>query len=573
MGFAIGCTPANLDEWIEADLNVLFDGLHGVGKTARVMEAFAKHLGNYVPLLDAEGNVVGEKYVPGKLGEDFLYFSCATLDPWVDLVGVPKEVTEIVNGKPMTYLKLVRPKAIAEAKVKAIFLDEYNRSPKKVRNAVMELIQFRSINGMDFPNLRMIWAAINPDDDPNLEFDVEPVDPAQKDRFDVQVSIAYEPDDEYFTAKYGSETAQAAIKWWQQLPPEIKFEVSPRRLDKAIKAVNQSLNLRFFLPKASNPQKLQMALKNGLPEERFRKLISTNNIAEARKWLARSNNLDAVQKIIVNEDAARKFALPLIDTERLSAMLARQQKVKDEVLTNPHHYKELIRELAAGAQNEKLKSDCQKLLKIIENSSGPEPVSSLSLEIKGLPATFTKREQISLEVNYKINEGKYPTLLDAKNDKDQPLYPPFTGDFDSEARRIAHFCNLSATNTYYRAQLVETLAGLATKPNMSKEEMIACFRFLEFYASNSSSNSVYRNTLVSLILNTLVSEYRKQVADLDSAKLYKIMPHIYFRYFGSSVARDEQFNKVVQSLAIQPKPESEQIDPVEVDPSISSIEI
>ena len=40
--------------------------------------------------------------------------------------------------------------------------DELNRAKPKVRNAVMELIQFRSINGIKFNNLRMIWAAINP---------------------------------------------------------------------------------------------------------------------------------------------------------------------------------------------------------------------------------------------------------------------------------------------------------------------------------------------------------------------------------------------------------------------------
>lgn len=573
MGFAIGCTAANLDEWIEADLNVLFDGLHGVGKTARVMEAFSKHLGNMVPDLDANGNVIGEKYVPGKLGEDYLYFSCATLDPWVDLVGVPKEVTETIDGDSLTYLKLVRPKAIAQAKVKAIFLDEFNRAPKKVRNAVMELLQFRTINGLEFRNLRLIWAAINPEDDADLHFDVEPIDPAQKDRFDVQVSIAYEPEEEYFASKYGNETAQAAIAWWKQLTPENKLEVSPRRLDKAIKAANQNLNLRFFLPKASNPQKLQQSLKNGLPEERFRKLMTENNIVEARKWLARSNNLDAVQKIIVNEDGARKFALPLIDTERLSAMLARQQKVKEEVLTNPHQYKELIRELAAGAQNDKLKNDCQKLLKIIENSNGPEPVANLKLDIKDLPGTLTKREQASLEINYKLNDGPYPTLADAKNEKGELMYPPFSGSFEHEARRIAHFCNLSATNTYYRGQLIETLAGLITKPNMSQEEVVACMRFLEFYASRSNSNSVYRNALVPLILNTLVDEYRKHVTDLDSSKLYRVIPNVYYRYFGAKVDRDDLFKKVVASLAIQPKPDNEQVDPVELDPSIQSIEI
>ena len=44
-------------------------------------------------------------------------------------------------------------------------MDEFSRAHKKVRNAVMELIQFKSINGRKFKNLKIVWAAINPDDD------------------------------------------------------------------------------------------------------------------------------------------------------------------------------------------------------------------------------------------------------------------------------------------------------------------------------------------------------------------------------------------------------------------------
>jgi hypothetical protein len=75
-----------LDFWLKNGFNVLFVGKHGVGKTAMIKECFTRN-----------GLV---------LGETFLYFSAATLDPWVDLVGVPKErVSE--DGTP--YLDLVRP--------------------------------------------------------------------------------------------------------------------------------------------------------------------------------------------------------------------------------------------------------------------------------------------------------------------------------------------------------------------------------------------------------------------------------------------------------------------------------
>jgi MoxR-like ATPase len=50
-----------------------------------------------------------------------------------------------------SYLELVRPKAFRDDEVQALFFDEFNRSHKNKRNAVMELMQFKSINGRKFP--------------------------------------------------------------------------------------------------------------------------------------------------------------------------------------------------------------------------------------------------------------------------------------------------------------------------------------------------------------------------------------------------------------------------------------
>ena len=61
---------AKLNWWISHNKNVLFVGKHGVGKTAMVKEAFDQH------------------------GLKWRYFSAATMDPWVDFVGVPREKTE-----------------------------------------------------------------------------------------------------------------------------------------------------------------------------------------------------------------------------------------------------------------------------------------------------------------------------------------------------------------------------------------------------------------------------------------------------------------------------------------------
>ncbi len=128
-----------LDFYIENGMNVLFIGRHGVGKTAMGKAAFERH------------------------NLKWKYFSAATMDPWVDFVGVPKETTDKETGE--NYIELVRPKGFHNDQVEAIFMDELNRAKDKVRNAVMELIQFRSINGVKFTKLKMIWAAINPEDE------------------------------------------------------------------------------------------------------------------------------------------------------------------------------------------------------------------------------------------------------------------------------------------------------------------------------------------------------------------------------------------------------------------------
>ena len=55
-----------LDFWIQHNYNVLFIGKHGVGKTSLVIESFKRSNLRY------------------------RYFSAATMDPWVDFIGVPR---------------------------------------------------------------------------------------------------------------------------------------------------------------------------------------------------------------------------------------------------------------------------------------------------------------------------------------------------------------------------------------------------------------------------------------------------------------------------------------------------
>src|SRR5579862_8258869 len=122
-----------LERYRDLGLNVMLKGHAGVGKTEVIKHVFR----------DLK----------------WKYFSASTMDPWVDLIGVPRTHVDKQLGD---VLDLVRPRFVVENQIEAIFLDELNRAPEKVLNALMELIQFRSINGFKFTNLKMIWIAINP---------------------------------------------------------------------------------------------------------------------------------------------------------------------------------------------------------------------------------------------------------------------------------------------------------------------------------------------------------------------------------------------------------------------------
>jgi hypothetical protein len=189
--------------------NVMLIGPHGAGKTESVMQ-----------LVNAQG-------LKAK------YYSCSTLDPYTDLVGVPVPKKDD-DGRD--YLKMVRPREVDEAEF--IFFDEFNRADPKTLNAIFEIIQFGSINGEKLPNLKACWAAMNPVDE---DYQVEEIDPALLDRFDVYIEILPKPSVTYMEQFLPKPVAHALHLWWNEHDRTIKSAnakkdnaklsyVSPRRL-------------------------------------------------------------------------------------------------------------------------------------------------------------------------------------------------------------------------------------------------------------------------------------------------------------------------------------------------------
>jgi len=307
-----------LNQYFKLGKNVLLEGKHGTGKTSLVTEVFDKNCKNW------------------------LYFSGSTLDPWVDFIGVPKEVK---RGNDYV-LSFVLPEKMSDDSVEAIFIDEYNRSHKKVRNGTMELIQFKSINGRKFPNLKVVWAAINPNDDDDEIYDVETLDGAQTDRFQVQIKVPFIPDYEYFVQKFGLEHTKSALEWWNGMPDKAKKMVSPRRLDYALEIFREGGDVFDVLPLETNPTKLLATLKVGSLEDKLKSLFKTKNADKAKAFFEQENNFQAALPIIKRNDEYLKFFLPTVDNERISSLFFSDNKFRQFILEHAPYFKPALEEIS-----------------------------------------------------------------------------------------------------------------------------------------------------------------------------------------------------------------------------------
>lgn len=322
-----------LEHYFKLNKNVLLEGRHGTGKTSLVTEIFSKNCKNW------------------------LYFSGSTLDPWVDFVGVPKEIKK---GNDYV-LSFVLPEKMADDKVEAIFIDEYNRSHKKIRNATMELIQFKSINGRKFPNLKVVWAAINPNDDEE-EYDVEELDGAQTDRFQIRIKVPFIPDIEYFQSKFGNDWAKSALEWWNGMPDKAKKLVSPRRLDYALEIHKEGGDVFDVLPLETNPTKLIATLKLGSLEDKIKNLFKLKDAKKAQEFFEDENNYQAALPLIKRKADYMKFFLPTIDNERITSLFFSDNHFKTFILDHAPYFKPALEEIS------KLKSVSKDDIRMINHA-------------------------------------------------------------------------------------------------------------------------------------------------------------------------------------------------------------
>lgn len=204
-------TPELVAKYIEKNHNVMLMGDHGVGKTTIVREA-AK-----------------------KLGWKLVEFNAANMEPYIDLIGVPKTHT---NEDGSEELRMVAKRNIMEADV--IFMDELNRGRPETLNATMDMINDHMVSGTPLPNLKAVVAACNPprSNATGAAYAVGHLDPAQLDRFTIHLSMSNRVNLPYFREAFPDNPrfAKALSDWQKSLDFDSKDArapyISPRRMER-----------------------------------------------------------------------------------------------------------------------------------------------------------------------------------------------------------------------------------------------------------------------------------------------------------------------------------------------------
>lgn len=481
-----------LDFWIENNLNVLFVGRHGVGKTSMIIDAFKRNKKHY------------------------RYFSASTMDPFVDFIGVPKEMKDAKGS----YLDLVRPKEFRDDEVEILFFDEFNRSHKKIRNAVMELVQFKTINGRPFPNLKMVWAAINPEDDEAASYDVEPLDPAQRDRFQVQIEIPYKPQIAFFRDKFGAEAADAAVEWWNKLPDDAKLRISPRRLDTALEMNKISGNIRHVLPPIANVEKLINALAYGSPLKNLREVMKKKDVVELKKWLANENNYTGVEENLSDTEFLTD-CIPLLEEERLSKLVQSNAKIEKHVMGNPSSFKSTLDIIARAGQNVKIQ---KKALAAIASlvTAAPAASGGASAPIRIL-RTITASPSVKIKANnfassYKYVSGVSYTHSAAVIGGPIPGYTPMPGHLDALLKSASKRSVPLSTKTAIMDDLI-AYHRAATPP---ASDYLKVLELYEWYISKSNRGTIaFLNVPTLYILMTQLTNMKNSegISDADFTRV------------------------------------------------------
>ena len=372
-------TVQQLKQYMEANKNILIAGEAGTGKTEMLRSA------------------------ANELGLSMKYYSSSTLDPFADLVGIP--VPDTINKLVEYY----RPREIDAAQV--IFFDELNRADPKTINAVMEIIQFRSINGEPLKNLKCVVAAINPVD---KGYNTEELDIAVRDRFDFFLTSEVVADYAFFKAKYGPAVARTAIDLFKE------YQVSYRDDRKSKKNT-----LGYFSPRRL--EKVLDAFMHFQTAEIIAASLPDDIIVAHKHWAQRIEEaVVGIKKININPDEAVANAKELI---KLGPSDLRKKQNQDPLIKAYGNLKVLVAE--------------QKKNQTIDAIGNPvdgngQPITGSSMEEKLM---YKLRTSTAAALNAGINTGR---IVEE--------YGPIVRDLDTnQARTLLQNWQYTKTQNYNEA--------------------------------------------------------------------------------------------------------------------------
>lgn len=145
----------------KSDENVLIEGVHGIGKSQRVKE-YALQNNMHLEILYLSHQEVG------------------------DLIGMPIiENQTTIWTKPSWFKRM--EDASANGQECLLFLDELNRAQRDVRQTAMQITLEKKLHEHHLPKINgketLVVAAINPEDNHKIDYQVDELDAALMDRF------------------------------------------------------------------------------------------------------------------------------------------------------------------------------------------------------------------------------------------------------------------------------------------------------------------------------------------------------------------------------------------------------
>lgn len=166
----------------ESPVPILMVGSMGIGKS-QIVEQVANELAFELAGIDPNLDLSDPRnYEKVREGFGFVDLRLATQEP-ADLIGYPYTENRVskVTKKEFKVLRHAQPEWFPEEGTRGIiFLDELNRAPTDVRQAIFQLVKERRLHTHRLPKGWFIVAAINPD---NGNYQVESLDKAMIRRF------------------------------------------------------------------------------------------------------------------------------------------------------------------------------------------------------------------------------------------------------------------------------------------------------------------------------------------------------------------------------------------------------